>query len=102
MTSRRPRHIRCFVGDSPTDIGPKWCAFIVVKQDVSQSQPTLTHLRDQPSVKLGDVELDIGKRAETLALDHQSLFRGPRMLEMVVAYKLGRWQAAGDAGGFTT
>lgn len=82
-----------FRGDLPTDIGPM-VRVVVVKQDGEPKATTLTHLRDQASVKLGDVELT-WESGQNSALDTGRISEG-QDVGNVVAYKLKADGSRGD------
>lgn len=82
-----------FRGDLPTDIGPME-RVIVVKQDGEPRATTLTHLRDQSSVKLGGVELT-WESGQNSALDTGSISEG-RDVGNVAAYELKADGSRGD------
>lgn len=63
-----------FKGDLPTDIEPM-ARVIVVKHDGDPRATTLTHLRDQSSVKLGNVELT-WESGQNSALDTGQISKG--------------------------
>lgn len=82
-----------FRGDLPTDIEPM-VRVVVVKQDGEPKATTLSHLRDQSSIKLGNVELT-WESGQNSALDTGRISMG-RDVGNVVAYAINADGSRGD------
>tara|TARA_R110000868_G_scaffold11981_46_gene58241 strand:- start:1575 stop:2642 length:1068 start_codon:yes stop_codon:yes gene_type:complete len=74
-----------FRGDLPSDIDPM-LRVVVVKQDGAPKATTLTHLREQSSVRLGNVELT-WEGGQNSALDTDRISEG-RDVGNVMAYEI--------------
>ena len=74
-----------FRGDMPTDIGPME-RVVVIKQDGAPKATTLSHLRDQTSVTLGNVEVT-WESGQNSALDTDRISKG-RDVGNVAAYAI--------------
>lgn len=82
-----------FQGSLPTDIGPM-VRVVVVKQDGDPIATTLSHLRQQSSVKLGEVEL-AWESGQNSALDAGDISEG-RDVGNVIAYSLNADGSRGE------
>lgn len=82
-----------FQGSLPTDIGPM-VRVVVVKEAGKPLATTLSHLRQQSSVKLGDVEL-AWESGQNSALDSGDISEG-RDVGNVFAYSLNADGSRGD------